>query len=243
MSYYEKLKPNHINNVEHFQLNSDLVDKLSKIPKLFKRFPRSYEVYLGLLTLGLVGYYRNKFMRLYGPRGEDKVLDFGCGTGANLEMLAEGLGEKGQIVGLDINRSFLDFASDRIKRKSLKQVRLLMEDVLRLPEEPYFDKIYVLLVMTGLKDREVYYRKFQHLLKPHGKLIIGDYQQGQSPILKPVNRLQNKTSRFWNNDLDADLAEELSKYFKKVEKKQYFLDILYVIEASDPREVSEQPAD
>ncbi|MDN5782713.1 MAG: methyltransferase domain-containing protein, partial [Luteimonas sp.] len=65
----------------------------------------------------------------------DTVVDLGCGTGVNLQVLAEAVGEQGRVVGVDLSSEMLARARRRADRHRLPQVTLQRADIrdFRLP--------------------------------------------------------------------------------------------------------------
>lgn len=65
----------------------------------------------------------------------DTVVDLGCGTGVNLPVLADAVGEHGQVVGVDLSSGMLAKARRRADRHHLSQVTLHRVDIrsFRLP--------------------------------------------------------------------------------------------------------------
>lgn len=65
----------------------------------------------------------------------DTVVDLGCGTGVNLPVLANAVGEHGHVVGIDLSSAMLAQARRRTDRHHLSQVTLIQGDMrsVRLP--------------------------------------------------------------------------------------------------------------
>lgn len=63
------------------------------------------------------------------PRPGESVLDIGCGTGGMLVPLAEAVGDRGKIVGIDLSDPMLGAAWRRVTRASLGNVQLVAGDV------------------------------------------------------------------------------------------------------------------
>lgn len=65
----------------------------------------------------------------------DTGVDMGCGTGVNLPVLADAVGEHGHVVGIDLSAGMLDQARRRTDRHHLSQVTLTQGDIrsVRLP--------------------------------------------------------------------------------------------------------------
>jgi len=91
-----------------------------------------------------------------------RILDIGCGTGANLEYL----GDYGSVVGLDYAREALDFCRLR------KHRNLVRGDAERLPfKEGAFDLITALDLLEHIDDSKAA-EGFSKALKPGGHLIL-----------------------------------------------------------------------
>lgn len=91
-----------------------------------------------------------------------KILDVGCGTGANLEMLAQ----FGKSEGVDVSDDALAFC----KAKGLKVHKGLAE---KLPfEDESFDVVTALDVVEHLDDDVAGLREMHRVLKTGGKTLI-----------------------------------------------------------------------
>jgi SAM-dependent methyltransferase len=91
-----------------------------------------------------------------------RILDVGCGTGANLEMLAQ----FGAAEGVDISDDALEFC----RAKNLKAHKGLAEK-LPFPDES-FDVVTALDVVEHLDDDIAGLREMHRVLKPGGKTLI-----------------------------------------------------------------------
>ena len=91
-----------------------------------------------------------------------KILDVGCGTGANLEMLAN----FGEAEGVDVSDDALEFC----KMKGLKAHKGLAEE---LPfEDESFDIVTALDVVEHLDDDIAGLKEMHRVLKTGGKTLI-----------------------------------------------------------------------
>jgi SAM-dependent methyltransferase len=92
-----------------------------------------------------------------------RILDVGCGTGANLKMLAQ----YGSAEGVDISPQAVDFCRER----GLNSVRLgAIED---LPyESGSFELVTALDVVEHLDDDVAGLREMRRVLRPNGRLLL-----------------------------------------------------------------------
>jgi SAM-dependent methyltransferase len=91
-----------------------------------------------------------------------RILDVGCGTGANLEMLAQ----FGESEGVDVSDDALEFC----RRKGLKAHKGLAEK-LPFPDES-FDVVTALDVVEHLDDDVAGLKEMHRVLKPGGRTLI-----------------------------------------------------------------------
>ncbi|HEX8142194.1 MAG TPA: class I SAM-dependent methyltransferase [Pyrinomonadaceae bacterium] len=92
-----------------------------------------------------------------------RILDVGCGTGANLEMLAR----FGEAEGVDVSPEALSFCRER----GLQNVRLGAAE--RLPyEDESFDLVTALDVVEHLDDDTAGLREMRRVLKPGGRAML-----------------------------------------------------------------------
>jgi SAM-dependent methyltransferase len=106
-----------------------------------------------------------EFLRQMNPKseiGNPKFLDVGCGTGANLEMLAQ----FGEAEGVDVSDEALEFC----RAKGLNVHKGLAE---KLPfEDGSFDVVTALDVVEHLDDDAAGLREMHRVLKKDGKTLI-----------------------------------------------------------------------
>ncbi|MEP6922745.1 MAG: class I SAM-dependent methyltransferase [bacterium] len=94
---------------------------------------------------------------------ECQILDVGCGTGANLEMLAE----FGQAEGVDVSTEALDFC----RARGLRSVR--QGEAEHLPyEDSSFDLVTGLDVVEHLDDDLAGLKEMRRVLRPDGRVLI-----------------------------------------------------------------------
>jgi ubiquinone/menaquinone biosynthesis C-methylase UbiE len=125
---------------------------------------------------GLIGgpvYYAPYFRRQGGFRGDEQVLDFGCGGGASTRTIAAALDKGGSVTGVDPSSYFARRARKRVAR--CPSARILCGEIteLDLPERS-FDLISIIHVLHDIPrvKRSAAVRKLGTLLKSDGRLWI-----------------------------------------------------------------------
>jgi len=100
------------------------------------------------------------------PRNQNprpRILDVGCGTGANLEMLAE----FGDAEGVDVSTDALSFC----RQRGLNSVKLGEAEKLPYPDQS-FDLVTALDVVEHLDDDLAGLREMHRVLKPGGHVMM-----------------------------------------------------------------------
>jgi trans-aconitate 2-methyltransferase len=98
-------------------------------------------------------------------RGDETVLDAGCGTGGVTEMLVERL-PRGRVIGVDGSRAMLEEASKRLG----PGVELIHCDLLELELPEPVDAIFSSAVFHWIKDHARLFARLHEALAPGGHL-------------------------------------------------------------------------
>jgi len=145
--------------------------------------------------------YNRRFAQELGLRRNQRVLEFGSGSGAVSRHLAPLLSRGGQLVCVDTSRGLMEIARRRLA--SFSNVELL-EGVLRRKriKSRTFDAIVVHFVLHDIPapERKPLAREWARLLKPRGLLFLREPTRqghGMAPgEIRSVlsNRFEEKSS-------------------------------------------------
>lgn len=117
---------------------------------------------------------RNRsFVSGLGLTGDEKALDFGCGTGTTSEHLASVLAEGGRLTCVDISRRRIRIARRRLNRYANVDVHLGHLPTLPIPDGQ-FDFVLVAAVLHEVKKgvRWEIAASLAAKLRPGGRLVI-----------------------------------------------------------------------
>lgn len=104
-----------------------------------------------------------KFENEQPQSGRPRILDVGCGTGANLELL----GQYGEAEGVDVSIDALQFC----RARGLENVR--QGEAEKLPyEDGAFDLVTALDVVEHLDDDLAGLREMRRVLRPGGRALL-----------------------------------------------------------------------
>lgn len=104
------------------------------------------------------------------PAGS-KVLDIGCGGGSQSQLLAQQLGETGQVTGIDISEPLLNIARQRQPQPGSAPLKFIRADAQNyaLPQGQ-FDWLFSRFGVMFFEDPGAAFQNLHRALKPGGKL-------------------------------------------------------------------------
>lgn len=102
-------------------------------------------------------------------RGNETVLDAGCGTGRVTELLLERLPE-GRVLAVDASQAMVEAARKRFAGDG--RVRVERADLLELEVEEPVDVILSTATFHWIQGHERLFRRLARALKPDGRLVV-----------------------------------------------------------------------
>ncbi len=106
-----------------------------------------------------------------------RVLEVGCGVGAQTLMLAKNNPES-QITSIDISRKSINQAKTLLKSEEIYNVQFQVADLFNLPfKEESFDDIFVCFVLEHLKDPITALESLRRIIRKNGSITVieGDH--------------------------------------------------------------------
>lgn len=105
----------------------------------------------------------NKLISGLALKGNEAILDLGCGDGALTEQLAQ-LVPQGSVLGMDASRGMIE-AAEKHQRENLRFIHMDMNDMAFLEQ---FDVIYSNAALHWVQDHQRLLRNAYAALKPGG---------------------------------------------------------------------------
>ena len=148
------------------------------------------------------------FLERRGLRGDEAVLDAGCGTGKVTEMLLGHLPE-GRILAVDGSEAMVEAARRRFAGEP--RVRVERQDLLSLEVEEPVDVIFSTATFHWIKDHDRLFRRLAAALKPGGQLAAQCGGEGNiSRATKAVEEVMRE--------------ERYREYFEDFSDDKYYAD-------------------
>lgn len=146
-----------------------------RVRTVYDRTARGYDLALSLFpAVGFrAGVYRRHAIEALHLRPGGTVLDLGCGTGRNLPILADAVGEGGRVVGLDVSSGALDRA--RRRTRDLPQVTFVEADALTA-DFGAPDCVLATFSLSMMPDPEAVIARASGALAPGGRFSVLDFR-------------------------------------------------------------------
>ncbi len=205
---------------------------LTRVASRYDRLARWYR-FAGPLILLAPGFRRKAVKRLGLKRG-DTVLEIGCGTGRNLALLRDAVGDHGQAIGVNASGGMLAHARQLVERQGWRNVRLIQQDAAELALEDQVDAVYFSLSYAVLPDRATVLQKAWQALRPGGRLVIMDAGLLASPLGRVLGPIGEAIATVFPGDPYSQPWEDLKAISDTVTTERFQLDIYFICTVRKP---------
>ena len=116
-------------------------------------------------------------------RGDELVIDVGCGSGLVTEKLLERL-PSGRVVAVDVSMNMLQTAREHLRGTHGRHVRFVLADAAALPLHEVADAIFSTATFHWALDHAALFASLFRALKPGGRLVA---QCGGGPNIQRLH--------------------------------------------------------
>jgi trans-aconitate 2-methyltransferase len=116
-------------------------------------------------------------------RGDETVLDAGCGSGRITEALIERL-PRGHAIAVDASQSMVEAARERLPGADVRQLDLLALDLDSLGSVQPLDAILSTATFHWIADHQALFERLRGVLRPGGRLVAQCGGRGNIDVLR-----------------------------------------------------------
>lgn len=128
-----------------------------------------------LLVFPRPGLSRDRLAAILDPGPGERLVEVGPGTGHFALPMAERVGQRGTVVGVDLQQGMLDDLAESASRRGLANIELRQGDATALPyEDGSFDGAFLVTVLGEIPDQDAALRELRRVLKPGGRVVFGE---------------------------------------------------------------------
>jgi S-adenosylmethionine-diacylgycerolhomoserine-N-methlytransferase len=152
------------------------------------------------------------------------VMDIGCGTGLNFELILNAVGTQGTLIGIDSSAKMLNRARQKVSHQGWRNVHLLQLDTRKLTRNDLeaftggsiiIDSIICTLGLSVFSDWQAVFEKSFDLLESGGRYCVMD-------IFNDKVTLRNRiVSILANSDNSRRVWEPLEKRCENYSEERY----------------------
>ena len=115
-------------------------------------------------------------MAVLGPRSGERILELGPGVGVHAVTVAAALAPGGVLDAFDLQHEMLVALRRRAMKTGVKNILATEGDARSLPYARHaFDAAYLITALGEVADERAALREVRRVLKPHGRLVIGEW--------------------------------------------------------------------
>jgi ubiquinone/menaquinone biosynthesis C-methylase UbiE len=118
---------------------------------------------------------RERLREILDPKPGERILEVGPGTGYYTLDVADWVKPDGEVDILDLQQEMLDHTMGRAGERGLANVTPTQSDATALPyEDGSFEAAFLVTVLGEIPDQDAALRELARVLKPGGRLIVGE---------------------------------------------------------------------
>ena len=216
-----------INNVKPYNQEEE---KTRQLNRMFNTISRQYDKFNDIMSMGLARRWRKKALLALKPYNHDNILDIAAGTGDICIKSFQYIQPK-NVTGIDISEKMLEIGQKKVADAQLNdRITLRVEDVSRMSfADESFNAATTSFGIRNFEKLDQSLQEIRRVLKPHGKFVILEMSEPQTPVIKQGYLLYTKTLipfavRTFANDPKA--YSYLTNSMSAFPQGKVFIDIL-----------------
>jgi ubiquinone/menaquinone biosynthesis C-methylase UbiE len=131
---------------------------------------------------------RKDVVKEAGIKDGFRVLDYGCGSGSYITVVAELAGKSGKVYALDAQPLAIEMVKKIVLKKRLTNVETILSDrKTGLPDDS-FDMVLLYDVFHDLTDPDGVLKELHRVLNPDGILSFSDHHLKENEIISNLTK-------------------------------------------------------
>jgi arsenite methyltransferase len=178
---------------------------------------------------------RREYFQLFAVQSGERVLDVGCGTGANAIALAEFLHGHCRITGIDSSDPMLAIGHHQLESSPYKdQIQYERGDAHHLPfEDGTFDSAMMIQVLEYSQDPIGMLQETGRVLKAGGKLFVADTDWDTIVWNSSWKERTRRIALLWSDhEADGWQGRRIREYMLRAGFDQIYGDLFHISETS-----------
>lgn len=152
--------------------------KEERVHHVFEKIYGNYDKMNSVISFQQHLRWRKDTMKKMNVQKGSKALDVCCGTADWTIALADAVGEKGEVIGLDFSKNMLKIGEQKVKEMNLKQVKLVHGNAMELPfPDNTFDYVTIGFGLRNVPDYLQVLKEMHRVVKPGGLAVCLETSQ------------------------------------------------------------------
>ncbi|MCG7333881.1 demethylmenaquinone methyltransferase [Sporosarcina sp. ACRSM] len=167
------------------------LSKEEKVHNVFEKISGDYDKMNSVISFKQHKKWRDDIMVRMNVQEGDKALDVCCGTADWTIALANAVGPKGAVTGLDFSEGMLE--AGRPKVQAYPNVKLIQGNAMELPfPDNTFDVVTIGFGLRNVPDYLTVLKEMNRVLKPGGMIACLETSQTEIPVYRQLFRFYFK---------------------------------------------------
>jgi demethylmenaquinone methyltransferase/2-methoxy-6-polyprenyl-1,4-benzoquinol methylase len=183
-----------------------------------------------------IGRWRRMVVDALELRLGDTVVEVGCGTGLNFDLLQKAVGPNGKIIGIDISEAMLDRARALVQDKGWQNVELVCCSVSDFEFPDGIGGIMATGVLTYEPEFDRVVERGAKALSSRRKWGVLDYKlpTGWQRIFAPLFVALGSSFGVSKNLMERHIWEAVERHLKNMKMQELYGGFVYIVSGEAP---------
>jgi demethylmenaquinone methyltransferase / 2-methoxy-6-polyprenyl-1,4-benzoquinol methylase len=152
--------------------------KEQRVHNVFEKIYENYDKMNSVISFQQHVRWRKDTMKRMNVKPESTALDVCCGTADWTIAMANSIGPKGKVIGLDFSENMLKIGQKKVTELGLNQIELIHGNAMELPfADNTFDYVTIGFGLRNVPDYMQVLREMNRVLKPGGMAVCLETSQ------------------------------------------------------------------